>query len=131
MKGERTTIVVQRYLDELATDSTPEPVVRALLDRAVRRLQFLCSTLLYRGNPRLTQPSPSRTRTNNNPAKSRTGAEHEDDHDNAYGESPYDIAHGVAQILTDPDLARVISAWPDLFEAVRRAVFALFGNPIC
>jgi RNA polymerase sigma-70 factor (ECF subfamily) len=56
MSEEHTTVVVQRYLDELADDSSAEPVVRALLDRAVRRLHLLCSTLLYRSYPRLTQP---------------------------------------------------------------------------
>src|SRR5215831_14492706 len=56
MDEERTTAAVQRYLDELAQDSTAEPVVRALLDRAVRRLHLLCATLLHRSYPRLTQP---------------------------------------------------------------------------
>jgi RNA polymerase sigma-70 factor (ECF subfamily) len=56
MDEERTTLVVQRYLDELAGDAPTEPVVRALLDRAVRRLHQLCGTLLHRGYPRLTQP---------------------------------------------------------------------------
>jgi RNA polymerase sigma factor (sigma-70 family) len=56
MSDERTTAAVQRYLDELAQDSPAEPVVRALLDRAVRRLHLLCATLLYRSYPRLTQP---------------------------------------------------------------------------
>jgi RNA polymerase sigma-70 factor (ECF subfamily) len=56
MSDEHTTAVVQRYLDELADDSTPEPIVRALLDRAVRRLHLLCATLLHRGYPRLAQP---------------------------------------------------------------------------
>ena len=56
MDDERTTIAVQRYLDRLAGDSPAEPVVRALLDRAVRRLHLLCSTLLYRSYPRLTRP---------------------------------------------------------------------------
>ena len=56
MSDERTTVVVQRYLDELAGDSPAEPVVRALLDRAVRRLHLLCATLLHRSYPRLTQP---------------------------------------------------------------------------
>ena len=56
MSDEHTTAVVQRYLDELAEDSPAEPVVRALLDRAVRRLHLLCATLLYRSYPRLTQP---------------------------------------------------------------------------
>jgi RNA polymerase sigma-70 factor (ECF subfamily) len=56
MSGERTTVVVQRYLDELAGDSPAEPLVRALLDRSVRRLHLLCAGLLYRSYPRLTQP---------------------------------------------------------------------------
>ncbi len=56
MSEEHTTAVVQRYLDELAEDSPAEPIVRALLDRAVRRLHLLCATLLYRSYPRLTQP---------------------------------------------------------------------------
>jgi RNA polymerase sigma-70 factor (ECF subfamily) len=56
MSEERTTIVVQRYLDELTEDSPPEAIIRALLDRAVRRLHLLCATLLHRGYPRLTHP---------------------------------------------------------------------------
>jgi RNA polymerase sigma factor (sigma-70 family) len=56
MPEERTTVVVQRYLDELAGDSPAEPVVRALLDRAVRRLHLLCAALLHRSYPRLTRP---------------------------------------------------------------------------
>jgi hypothetical protein len=39
MSEEHTTAVVQRYLDELAGDSPAEPIVRALMDRAVRRFQ--------------------------------------------------------------------------------------------
>jgi RNA polymerase sigma-70 factor (ECF subfamily) len=53
---DQTTAVVQRYLDELAGNSPAEPIVRALLDRAVRRLHLLCATLLYRRYPRLAQP---------------------------------------------------------------------------
>jgi RNA polymerase sigma factor (sigma-70 family) len=56
MSQEQTTAVVQRYLDELAGDTPAEPIVRALLDRAVRRLHLLCATLLYRSYPRLAQP---------------------------------------------------------------------------
>jgi RNA polymerase sigma-70 factor (ECF subfamily) len=56
MDEERTTAVVQRYLDELAGDAPSGPVVRSLLDRAVRRLHQLCATLLYRSYPRLTRP---------------------------------------------------------------------------
>jgi RNA polymerase sigma-70 factor (ECF subfamily) len=53
---ESTTAVVQRYLDALAGGAPAEPVVRALLDRAVRRLHQLCATLLYKSYPRLTRP---------------------------------------------------------------------------
>ena len=56
MDEERTTAVVQRYLDELAGNAPAEPVVRALLDRAVRRLHQLCATLLYQRYPRLARP---------------------------------------------------------------------------
>src|SRR5262249_30204217 len=56
MAEENTTAAVQRYLDELAGDSPTEPVVRALLDRAVRRLHQLCATLLYQSYPRLARP---------------------------------------------------------------------------
>src|ERR1700722_4471553 len=56
MSTENTTIAVQRYLDELGEESTGDPVVRALLDRSVRRLQQLCNGLLYRRYPRLTRP---------------------------------------------------------------------------
>jgi RNA polymerase sigma factor (sigma-70 family) len=51
-----TTAVVQRYLDQLAGGSPAEPVVRALLDRAVCRLHALCNALLLRRYPRLTRP---------------------------------------------------------------------------
>jgi RNA polymerase sigma factor (sigma-70 family) len=56
MEEERTTAAVQRYLDELAGDAPADPVVRALLDRAVCRLHQLCAALLYRSYPRLTRP---------------------------------------------------------------------------
>jgi RNA polymerase sigma factor (sigma-70 family) len=56
MKEERTTTVIQRYLEELAGSAPPEPVVRALLERAVGRLHQLCATLLYRNYPRLASP---------------------------------------------------------------------------
>src|SRR4029453_10443852 len=56
MSDEHTPAVVQRYLDELEGDSPSEPIVRDLLDRAVRRLHLLCATLLYRSYPRLAQP---------------------------------------------------------------------------
>jgi len=53
---EHTTAVVQHYLDALAGDMPAEPIVRALLDRAVRRLQMLGTNLLYVSYPRLTRP---------------------------------------------------------------------------
>jgi RNA polymerase sigma-70 factor (ECF subfamily) len=56
MSQDHTTAVVQRYLDDLGGDSPAEPIVRAMLDRAVRRLHLLCATLLHRSYPRLTKP---------------------------------------------------------------------------
>jgi RNA polymerase sigma factor (sigma-70 family) len=56
MSEEHTTAAVQRYLDALAGDQPAEPIVRALLDRAVRRLHLLCANLLYRSYRRLTLP---------------------------------------------------------------------------
>ncbi|HVS36219.1 MAG TPA: sigma-70 family RNA polymerase sigma factor [Gemmataceae bacterium] len=56
MDAEPTTVAVQRYLDALAGHSPAEPVVRALLSRAVRRLHQLCAAMLYRSYPRLTRP---------------------------------------------------------------------------
>jgi RNA polymerase sigma factor (sigma-70 family) len=59
MEERGTTIIVQGYLDELAGAhgaSVAEPIVSALLGRAVRRLHHLCAALLYRSYPRLTRP---------------------------------------------------------------------------
>jgi RNA polymerase sigma factor (sigma-70 family) len=56
MSKEPTTVIVQRYLDALAGNQPAEPIVRALLDRSVRRLQLLCGNLLYREYRRLTLP---------------------------------------------------------------------------
>src|SRR5215475_10723632 len=56
MSVEPTSAAVQRYLDALAGDQPAEPIVRALLDRSVRRLQMLCANLLYRKYRRLTLP---------------------------------------------------------------------------
>src|SRR5262245_8389950 len=56
MSDEHTTAVVQRYLDELEENSSAEPLVRALLDRSVRRLHLLCATMLRRSYPRLALP---------------------------------------------------------------------------
>jgi RNA polymerase sigma-70 factor (ECF subfamily) len=56
MAEGHTTATVERYLEELGGDSPAEPVVRAMLDRAVRRLHQLCASLLYKSYPRLTRP---------------------------------------------------------------------------
>jgi RNA polymerase sigma-70 factor (ECF subfamily) len=56
MPEENTTAIVQRYLDALAGGMPAEPIIRALLDRAVRRLQMLCTNLLQRSYPRLMRP---------------------------------------------------------------------------
>src|SRR5262249_37780730 len=76
-------------------------------------------------------PSPSRTRTYNKPVNSR----------NMPGPNPLpantsdDGAPGVALCLAqteetpiDPDLLRVVQAWPDLPDAIRRAVLALVSS---
>jgi len=51
-----TTVAIQRCLDALQGDVASEPLIRDLLDRAVRRLRLLCASLLSRSYPRLTQP---------------------------------------------------------------------------
>jgi RNA polymerase sigma-70 factor (ECF subfamily) len=59
MDDTRTTVVVQRFLNELAGvkgDSPAEPIVRALLASAVDRLHLLCTALLFRNYPRLARP---------------------------------------------------------------------------
>ncbi len=56
MDQENTTVAVQKYLEALAGDKPAEPIIRALLDRSVRRLHVLCTSLLYRSYPRLTKP---------------------------------------------------------------------------
>jgi RNA polymerase sigma-70 factor (ECF subfamily) len=59
VEQDRTTAVVQQYLNELANipgDSPAEPIVRELLSRSVNRLHLLCATLLYRSYPRLARP---------------------------------------------------------------------------
>ena len=56
MSEAQATAMVQRYVNELGGDSPAEPIVRDLLDRAVRRLHLLCATLLHRSDPRLAQP---------------------------------------------------------------------------
>ena len=58
VEGNRTTVAVQRYLDDLAGvsgDSEAELVIRELLARSVDRLHLLCAHLLHRSYPRLTK----------------------------------------------------------------------------
>jgi RNA polymerase sigma-70 factor (ECF subfamily) len=47
---------VQRYLDALDGETPADPIIRALLDRAVGRLELLCASMLSRSYPRLTLP---------------------------------------------------------------------------
>jgi RNA polymerase sigma factor (sigma-70 family) len=56
MSEDHTTAIVQRYLDGLAGEAPDDPIIRALLDRAVGRLEMLCGSILYRSYPRLTRP---------------------------------------------------------------------------
>jgi RNA polymerase sigma-70 factor (ECF subfamily) len=56
MKQEPTTAAIQRCLDALQGDAPAEPLIRDLLERAVRRLRLLCGGLLKGSYPRLTQP---------------------------------------------------------------------------
>jgi RNA polymerase sigma-70 factor (ECF subfamily) len=56
MTEDRTTYVVQRYLDELASDGPDEQIVRDLLGRAADRLHRLCAAILHRAYPRLARP---------------------------------------------------------------------------
>ena len=56
MTEESTTAAIQRYLDALPDDTTAEPIIRELLDRAVCRLRTLSAGMLYRKYPRLAQP---------------------------------------------------------------------------
>src|SRR5947209_6997182 len=59
MDDSRTTFAVQRFLDELGGvqgDEPAEPIVQALLARAVDRLHLICTTMLFRSYPRLTKP---------------------------------------------------------------------------
>ena len=59
MSEDRTTLVVQQYLDELAAagaEQSAEPIVRELLGKSAHRLHQLCATMLYRNYSRLTKP---------------------------------------------------------------------------
>lgn len=50
-----TTASVRRYIEALRGDAPAEPLVRALLERAVHRLELLCGNLLHRAYPRLAK----------------------------------------------------------------------------
>jgi RNA polymerase sigma-70 factor (ECF subfamily) len=63
MGETHTTAVVQRYLDALDEETPADPLIRALLDRAVGRLEKLCGSMLFRSYRRLTRP-PMGLRTN-------------------------------------------------------------------
>jgi RNA polymerase sigma-70 factor (ECF subfamily) len=59
MEQGRTTVVVQKYLDDLAgagDGPDAELVISSLLGHSARRLERLCARLLYRSYPRLAQP---------------------------------------------------------------------------
>jgi RNA polymerase sigma-70 factor (ECF subfamily) len=59
MAESETTLAVQKYLDELVEidgDAPAEPVIRALLGRAVHRLEMLCRKFLFRSYARLAKP---------------------------------------------------------------------------
>jgi RNA polymerase sigma-70 factor (ECF subfamily) len=56
MVEDHTTVAVQRYLDQLAGDTTADPIVRDILARSARRLEILCGSLLRREYPRLMRP---------------------------------------------------------------------------
>jgi RNA polymerase sigma-70 factor (ECF subfamily) len=59
MGTDRTTEVVQRYLDQLAQapgEVAAEPLVRELVSASVNRLRLLCASMLLRSYPRLVHP---------------------------------------------------------------------------
>ena len=55
MGHEHTTSVLQQYLEQLAGQGPAEPIIRALVDRAVHRLHNICSPMLYRNYSRLSR----------------------------------------------------------------------------
>jgi RNA polymerase sigma factor (sigma-70 family) len=59
MNEDRTTVAIQRYLNELGdagSDCRAEPIIGSLLGRAVHRLEGLCGHLLFHSYPRLARP---------------------------------------------------------------------------
>src|SRR5262245_46996790 len=58
MDEAHTTAAIQQYLVDLGQasgHSSAEPLVRAVLARAVERLRLLCATMLHRSYPRLAR----------------------------------------------------------------------------
>jgi RNA polymerase sigma-70 factor (ECF subfamily) len=59
MLPDRTTEAINQFLREIQkapAESAAAPMIDALLTRAVKRLQLLCGSMLYRSYPRLTRP---------------------------------------------------------------------------
>lgn len=56
MNDDQTTGAVQLYLNALDSDQPSDAIVRDLIDRSVRRLRLLCTSMLYRKYRRLTLP---------------------------------------------------------------------------
>jgi hypothetical protein len=74
--------------------------------------------------------APRRTRTYNPLIKSGEGADSNALPDNTSGDgaAPHVPQHVPAAAETDSDLARVVTAWPDLPAHLRAAVLALIGT---
>jgi hypothetical protein len=56
MGENHTTAAVQLYLDAPAEETPGDPLIRALLDRGVGRLEMPCGTMLFRSYPRPRRP---------------------------------------------------------------------------
>ena len=72
--------------------------------------------------------SPTRTRTWNKPVNSRLPAERNPLPTGTSGDPAPALARGLAHALSDPDLQRIIDAWPVLPDHIRQAVLALVGT---
>ena len=76
--------------------------------------------------------SPTRTRTWNKPVNSRKNTDRNPRQDNTSDEETAKLSAQLAhRVPADPELARVIAAWPDLAPPIRRAILALVesGRP--
>ena len=69
--------------------------------------------------------SPSRTRTYNKPVNSRKDVGRKSMEDSTSGHDKPQLSAPLAQPPADPDLSRVIEAWPILPAHIRAAVLAL------